>query len=194
MLKEKQHYSFGLHCTVGFNSGWIETGKKEALNEGGGFGKIHVWYINKDQFSCKLSAIQKYFQVFNYCFFVHDLTITSTGNQGVWLRQGWQAQLQRVSQVSCKKMKFAPFRPFFIHISSKYSTLFKNFVSKLEAVFVYGPRLELIICPRLLFKTVKNIFGGTVALGCMSDMYYVLPCVFYCKINAVYSDYFTVFF
>ena len=117
MLKEKQHYSFGLHCTVGFNSGWIETGKKEALDEGGGFGKIHVWYINKDQFYCKLSAIQKYFQVFNYCFFVHDLTITSTGNQGVWLRQGWQAQLQRVSQVSCKEMKFAPFRPFFNHIS-----------------------------------------------------------------------------
>ena len=62
-------------------------------------------------------------------------------------------------------------------------------MSKLVAVFVYGPRLELIICPRLLFKTVKNIFGGTVALGCMSDMYYVLPCVFYCKINAVFSDY-----
>ena len=53
-------------------------------------------------------------------------------------------------------------------------------MSELVAVFVYGPRLELIICPRLLFKTVKNIFGGTVSLGCMSDMYYVLPCVFPC--------------
>ena len=51
-------------------------------------------------------------------------------------------------------------------------------MSELVAVFVYNPRLEPIMCPRLLFKTVKNIFGGTVALGCMSGMYYVLPCVF----------------
>ena len=45
-------------------SGWIETGKKEALNEGGGFGKIEVWYINKDQFSCEPSMIHKCFQVY----------------------------------------------------------------------------------------------------------------------------------
>ena len=51
-------------------------------------------------------------------------------------------------------------------------------MSELVAVFVYDPRLELIMCPSLLFKTVKNIFGGTVALGCMSDMYYVLPSIF----------------
>ena len=51
-------------------------------------------------------------------------------------------------------------------------------MSELVAVFVYDPRLEPIMCPRLLFKTVKNIFGGTVALGCMSDMYYVLPSIF----------------
>ena len=51
-------------------------------------------------------------------------------------------------------------------------------MSELVAVFVYDPRLEPIMCPRLLFKTVKNIFGGTVALGCMSDMYYALPSVF----------------
>ena len=51
-------------------------------------------------------------------------------------------------------------------------------MSELVAVFVYDPRLEPIMCPRLLFKTVKNIFGGTVALGCTSDMYYVLPSIF----------------
>ena len=51
-------------------------------------------------------------------------------------------------------------------------------MSELVAVFVYDPRLEPTMCPRLLFKTVKNIFGGTVALGCMSDMYYVLPSIF----------------
>ena len=51
-------------------------------------------------------------------------------------------------------------------------------MSELVAVFVYDPCLEPIMCPRLLFKTVKNIFEGTVALGCMSDMYYVLPSIF----------------